>query len=146
MTFLHAMVAKTSNHPPATFQMNSGFTMNGFPSLGAWLSYGLGSVAQDLPAFVVLPDPRGLPAGGSINWSNGFLPATHQGVALRSGNEPIRDLATPDNVALKERNDASKLLNAMNRDFLEENPSDSALAARLRSYELAARMQMTVPE
>ena len=77
------MVAKSSNHTPATFQMNSGFTMNGFPCLGAWLSYGLGTENQDLPTFVVLPDPRGLPAGGSINWTSGFLPATHQGVAFR---------------------------------------------------------------
>src|SRR5436190_19904535 len=83
LTFLHGMVAKSSNHTPATFQMNTGFTMNGFPSLGAWLSYGLGSESQDLPAYVVLPDPRGLPAGGSINWTSGFLPAVHQGVAFR---------------------------------------------------------------
>ncbi|WP_395144853.1 DUF1501 domain-containing protein, partial [Armatimonas sp.] len=81
ITFLCSMKAKSANHTPATFQMNSGFTLNGFPCLGAWLSYGLGTVNQDLPAFVVLPDPRGLPAGGAINWTSGFLPATHQGTA-----------------------------------------------------------------
>ena len=76
--------------------MNSGFTMNGFPSVGAWLSYGLGTENENLPAFVVLPDPRGLPAGGSINWTAGFLPASHQGVAFRTdGNEPVVDLTTP---------------------------------------------------
>ena len=76
--------------------MNTGFTMNGFPCLGAWLSYGLGIESQDLPAFVVLPDPRGLPAGGSINWTSGFLPATHQGVAFRTTGEPIPDLFPPE--------------------------------------------------
>ncbi|MFM8890941.1 MAG: DUF1501 domain-containing protein, partial [Planctomycetia bacterium] len=71
--FIHSMVAKSNNHTPATFQMNSGFTLNGFPCMGAWLSYGLGTENENLPAFVVLPDPRGLPAGGSINWTSGFL-------------------------------------------------------------------------
>jgi len=145
MTFLHAMVAKTSNHTPATFQMNSGFTMNGFPSLGAWLSYGLGSEAQDLPAFVVLPDARGLPAGGAINWSSGFLPATHQGVAFRSSGEPIPDLFTPKSVGPAERRASLDLLARMNEDFLRDNPGDSSLAARVRSYELAARMQASIP-
>src|SRR5262249_39758467 len=92
MTFIHSMVAKSSNHTPGTFQMNSGFTMNGFPCRGAWLSYGPGSENQELPAFVVLPDPRGLPAGGAINWTSGFLPATHQGLAFRPGPEPVTDL------------------------------------------------------
>jgi Protein of unknown function (DUF1501) len=146
MTFLHSVVAKTSNHTPATFQMNTGFTMNGFPSLGAWLSYGLGSEAQDLPAYVVLPDPRGLPAGGAINWSSGFLPATHQGVAFRTTGEPIPDLFTPKEVKPGERQASLELLGRMNRGFLEANPGDSSLAARLRSYELAARMQVSIPE
>ena len=79
LCFIHSMYAKSNNHTPATFQMNSGFTMNGFPSMGAWLSYGLGTENENLPAFVVLPDPRGLIAGGSINWTAGFLPANHQG-------------------------------------------------------------------
>ena len=78
------MVADSANHTPATFQENTGFRLNGFPVLGSWLSYGLGSETDDLPAFVVLPDARGLPAGSTINWSNGFLPARHQGVALRT--------------------------------------------------------------
>ena len=93
MAFVNSMWAKSSNHTPAAFQMNTGFTMNGFPSLGAWLSYGLGAEANDLPAFVVLPDARGLPAGGTINWTAGFLPAVHQGVAFRTaGGDPIADL------------------------------------------------------
>jgi hypothetical protein len=146
VTFLYAMVGKTSNHTPATFQMNSGFTMNGFPCLGAWLSYGLGSDNQDLPAFVVLPDPRGLPAGGAINWTNGFLPATHQGVAFRTSGEPIPDLFPPKEEPSARRRAGMDLLARMNREFLDADPADSTLAARVRSYELAARMQVSIPE
>jgi hypothetical protein len=146
MTFIHSMVAKSSNHTPATFQMNSGFTMNGFPCLGAWLSYGLGTENQDLPAFVVLPDPRGLPAGGAINWTNGFLPAAHQGIAFRAADEPIPDLYTPQDVSRRTRQRSMELLERMNSEFLKDNPGDSILAARIRSYELAARMQVSVPE
>ena len=92
LTVIRSMVAETSNHTPATFQENSGFRLNGFPAMGAWLSYGLGSESDDLPAFVVIPDAREFPAGGSINWSNGFLPARHQGVVIRPQGEPIDDL------------------------------------------------------
>lgn len=145
LTFLHAMVAKSSNHTPATFMMNTGFTMNGFPSLGAWLSYGLGSDSQDLPAYVVLPDPRGLPAGGSINWSPGFLPSTHQGVAFRTSGEPIPDLYTPKEIDPKARKSSLELLARMNQEYLEAHPGDSSLAARVRAYEMAARMQVSIP-
>jgi hypothetical protein len=147
IAFVNSMWSKSSNHTPAGFQMNTGFTMNGFPSLGAWLSYGLGLEASDLPAFVVLPDARGLPAGGAINWTAGFLPAVHQGVAFRtSGGNPIADLfpAKPRDAAAHKA--ASDLLEKMNHEFLDANPGDSALAARIRSYELAARMQVSVPE
>ena len=140
------MKAKSANHTPAAFQMNSGFVLNGFPSIGSWISYGLGTLNEDLPTFVVLPDPRGLPAGGSINWSNGFLPASHQGVAFRSTGEPIADLATPANTKPEERKAESGLLAEMEKDFLQANPGDSTLQARIRSYELAARMQLKVPE
>src|SRR5262245_44097960 len=146
ITFIHSMVARSSNHTPATFQMNSGFTMNGFPCLGAWLSYGLGTENQDLPAFVVRPDPRGLPAGGAINWTNGFLPAVHQGVAFRSAGAPIVDLYTPAETSAEARRRGMDLLAQMNSEFLTHDPADSLLAARIRSYELAARMQTAVPE
>ncbi len=146
MTFLYSMVARTSNHTPATFQINSGFTMNGFPSLGAWLSYGLGTENADLPAFVVLPDPRGLPAGGSINWTSGFLPAAHQGVAFSPTGEPIRNLRTPAGVTAERRRASLKVLGRANREFADRNRGDTALAARLHAYELAARMQASVPE
>ncbi len=146
LTVIRSMVAKSSNHTPATFQMNSGFTMNGFPCLGAWLSYGLGTENQDLPTFVVLPDPRGLPAGGSINWTSGFLPATHQGVAFRSKGEPIVDLYPPEGASSGHRRPGLAVLEAMNREFLASNPGDSSLSARIRSYELAGRMQVSIPE
>jgi hypothetical protein len=145
LTFIRSMTAKSSNHTPAAFQMNTGFVLSGFPSVGSWVSYGLGSLNDDLPAYVVLPDPRGLPAGGAINWSSGFLPATHQGVAFRSAGEPIPDLATPSSTPAAERKAASDLLAAMNREFAETTPGDSTLAARLRSYEMAAKMQLDVP-
>jgi hypothetical protein len=146
LTFIHSMVAKSSNHTPAAFQMNSGFTMNGYPCLGAWLSYGLGSESQDLPAFVVLPDPRGLPAGGAIQWTSGFLPAAHQGVAFRASGDAIPDLSTPADVKPAARKASLDLLDQMNREYLDANPGDSTLAARVRSYELAAKMQMSIPE
>jgi len=146
LTFIHSMQAKSSNHTPAGFQMLTGFTMNGFPSIGSWVSYGLGSVTQDLPAFVVLPDPRGLPAGGSINWTSGFLPAAHQGVAFRTAGDPVPDLSTPRDVSAESRQAGLRALEQMNREFADANPGDSALAARLQSYELAARMQLTIPE
>jgi hypothetical protein len=145
LTFLHGMTAKSSNHTPAAFQMNSGFVFNGFPAFGSWVSYGLGSLNEDLPAFVVLPDPRGLPAGGAINWSSGFLPATHQGVAFRSTGDPIPDLATPATTPPAERQAAFDLLARMNREFAADTTGESALAARIRSYEMAAKMQLDVP-
>jgi Protein of unknown function (DUF1501) len=89
LTVIRSMFAETSNHTPATFQANTGFRLNGFPTLGAWLSYGLGNETEDLPAYVVIPDTRGQPAGGSINWSNGFLSARHQGTLTRSKGPAI---------------------------------------------------------
>jgi hypothetical protein len=145
LTVFRAMVGKTSNHTPATFLMNSGFSLNGYPSMGSWVAYGLGSENADLPAYVVLPDPRQLPAGGSINWTAGFLPASYQGVALRTQGDPILDLfpAEPQSPAAEAA--GRDLLGKMNREFAERAPGDSSLAARIRSYELAARMQLSVP-
>ncbi|MEO8656855.1 MAG: DUF1501 domain-containing protein [Bryobacteraceae bacterium] len=146
MTFIHSMVAQSSNHTPATFQMNTGFQRNGFPCLGAWLSYGLGSENEDLPAFIVLPDSRQLPAGGSINWTSGFLPAVHQGVAFRTKGEAIVDLETPSDIAPARRTDEMEFLHRRNEEHLAAHPGDSMLEARIHAYELAARMQTSVPE
>ncbi|WP_152054020.1 DUF1501 domain-containing protein [Tautonia marina] len=146
LTIIRSMYAETSNHTPAMFQENSGFRLNGFPALGSWLSYGLGSEADDLPAFVVIPDARELPAGGAIHWSNGFLPAQHQGVMIRSEGAPIEDLF-PDRPVDPGAEAASRsLLEAMNRDHLASRSGDDAFAARIQAYELAARMQAAVPE
>jgi hypothetical protein len=147
LCFIHSMVAKSNNHTPATFQMNSGFTLNGFPCMGSWLSYGLGTENENLPAFVVLPDPRGFPAGGSINWTSGFLPANHQGVAFRTQSpEPVPDLRTPASVAPEHRLADMRLLRSMNAEFASHHSGDDVFESRLRSYELAARMQSSIPE
>jgi Protein of unknown function (DUF1501) len=147
LAFLYTVVAKSSSHTPACFQMNTGFTQNGFPCAGSWISYGLGTENDQLPTFVVLPDPRGVPNGGSNNWSNGFLPAEHQGTALRTGaTEPIANLNTPEGVSAGGRRASLEFLSQINRRFADANPGDSALQARVRSYELAARMQLSVPE
>lgn len=146
LTVVRSMVAETSNHTPATFQENSGFRLNGFPALGAWLSYGLGSTADDLPAFVVIPDAREFPAGGSINWSNGFLPAKHQGVVIRSKGEPIDDLIPALPLSAEADRASRDLAALLNRRHLLAHDHEDPLAARIRGYELAARMQTAVPE
>jgi hypothetical protein len=146
LTVIRSMQAETSNHTPATFQESTGFRLNGFPVAGAWLSYGLGCETDSLPAFVVIPDSRGVPAGGSINWSNGFLPARHQGVVIRSQGTPIDDLF-PAEAREAAREAASRdLLRELNARHLAERGVDDLLLARIRSYELAGRMQRAVPE
>ena len=145
LTVIKSMVADTSNHTPATFQENSGFRLNGFPSAGAWLSYGLGSESDDLPAFVVIPDSREFPAGGAINWTNGFLPARHQGVVIRPQGEPIDDLFPALPIDSESEAGTRELVAAMNRSHIARHPGDDALAARMRGYEMAARMQISVP-
>lgn len=145
LTIIRSMFAETSNHTPATFQESTGFRLNGFPVLGAWLSYGLGSETEDLPAYIVIPDSRGLPAGGTINWTNGFLSARHQGVIMRSKGQAINDLF-PSREINRETEVASRdLLAKLNEEHRRER-GDDVLSARIRSYELAARMQMAVPE
>ena len=145
MTVINSMVADTANHTPGLFMLNSGFPFNGFPALGSWLSYGLGSEADDLPAYVVLPDGRGEANGGSSNWTNGFLPAQHQGVVFRGGPEPVRDLMPARPVSAAEETATRAFLQSSNTLHLERSGAESALAARIRSYELAARMQLAVP-
>jgi hypothetical protein len=140
------MVSKSANHMPAVAQMNTGFILTGFPSMGAWVVYGLGTENDNLPAFVVMPDPRGHPWGGPLQWSNGFLPAAVQGTALRASGDPVPDLSNPQQTKEAARRAGLEWLAKMNRTFAEEHPGDSNLEARLRGYELAARMQLSVPE
>ncbi len=151
MAFIHSMQSKSALHGPAMFMANSGFILPGFPSMGAWVTYGLGSESADLPAFVVLPDPRGLPPGGVINWGAGFLPAIHQGTTLNSDplQPPLQDLF-PAKEFSHLRGDAEKssrdFLGALNRAHAETRGANSELEARIGAYELAARLQLSAPE
>lgn len=144
LTVIRSMFAETSNHTPATFQENTGFRLNGFPVVGAWTSFGLGAETDDLPAYVVIPDPRGLAAGGSINWTNGFLSARHQGVVIRSQGTPIEDIYPAVPIAAAQESASAKLLTLLNERH-QHDRGDEVLAARMRSYELAAKMQRVVP-
>ncbi len=152
MAFLHAMLATSNVHGPATFMQNTGFVMPGFPSMGAWVSYGLGGVSENLPAFVVLPDARGFAPNGPGNWSAGFLPATYQGTMVRpSAADPIHDLFPPADDPAANRDpsadrDGLALLNRLNSKHRDTHPGDSRLDARIASYELAARLQTSAPE
>jgi hypothetical protein len=145
LTIIRSMVADSASHTPATFQENSGFHLNGFPAQGAWLSYGLGSETDELPAFVVLPDARGLPAGGTINWTNGFLPARHQGVMFNPQGPAVRDLVPEEPISPEVERASRELLGELNRRHLDQRGGGDLLAARIQSYELAAKMQVAVP-
>jgi hypothetical protein len=149
MAFLHAMVAKSNVHGPATFLQATGFVSPGFPSMGAWVAYGLGSLSENLPAFVVLPDSRGFAPNGPANWSAGFLPAQYQGTMVRPGaKNPIRDLFPPTSAAVppEAESEGRALLAELNRAHRAERAGDSRLDARIASYELAARLQLSAPE
>ena len=145
MTLLRSLVSDSANHTPALFLLNSGFGANGFPSTGSWISYGLGNESQSLPTFVVLPDGRGGPNGGASNWSNGFLPAQHQGIVFRGGTQPVRDLFPPTKQPRGADAAVQRFLSTLNRQRTT-SPADGLVDARIRSYELAARMQASVPE
>ncbi len=145
LTVVRSMVADSANHTPATFEENSGFRLNGFPVMGSWISYGLGCETDELPSYVVLPDARGLPAGGTINWSNGFLPAQHQGVAFQTKGPAIHDLFPARKVSDSHELASRDLLMQINRRHADQVGADDALLARMRSYELAAKMQLAVP-
>jgi len=145
LTVIRSMFAETSNHTPATFQQNTGFRLNGFPTAGAWLSYGMGCETDDLPPYVVIPDPRGYPAGGSINWTNGFLPAQHQGVTVQSSGTPIKDLFPAQKLSRDSEDASRRLLVELNRRHLDDRGHSDVLQARIRSYQLAERMQAVVP-
>lgn len=145
LAFVHSLTSKSNTHGPAENFLSTGFVLDGFPSIGSWASYALGSESQDLPAFVAIPDPRGVPQAGANNWGPGFLPAVFQGTPL-SAKEPVRHLARPDGVGASSDAAARSLLQRMNARHLEQHPGDGKLAARIAGYELAARMQLSVPE
>lgn len=145
MCFIHSMTAKSNTHGPAENQMSTGFTLDGFPSAGAWVSYALGSECRDLPAFVAIPDPRGVPQVGPNNWGSAFLPAVFQGTAF-TADKPIPHLHRPTSVT-KPTDDATRdFLKLLNDEHLKTRPGDTDLAARIAGHELAAKMQLRASE
>lgn len=145
MCFIHSLTGKTNTHGPGENFMSTGFTLDGFPSMGAWVNYALGSETSDLPAYVAIPDPRGRPQSSANNWGSGFLPAVFQGVDF-TASQPIRNLAIPGGITVEKDRATLEFLRRMNERHLERFPGDTDLAARIASYELAARMQLSVPE
>ncbi|MDX1966757.1 MAG: DUF1501 domain-containing protein [Planctomycetaceae bacterium] len=143
--FIHSLTSKSNTHGPAENFLSTGFVADGFPSIGAWATYALGTENQNLPAFVAIPDPRGIPQASVNNWGSGFLPAVTQGTAFNS-SQPIRHLSPPATISADSDRAARELLQRINAEHLQRNPGDSVLAARIASYELAARMQLSVPE
>ncbi|HAC91221.1 MAG TPA: hypothetical protein DCF63_11420, partial [Planctomycetaceae bacterium] len=139
--FIHSLTSKSNTHGPAENFLSTGFVEDGFPSIGSWVSYALGSENQNLPAFVAIPDPRGVPQASVNNWGSGFLPAEFQGNPF-SANSPIRHLVPPDLISLEQDRAARELLQRMNQRHLEQHPGDGKLAARVASYDLAARLLM----
>lgn len=142
--FVHSLTSKSNTHGPAENFLSTGSVLDGFPSLGAWVTYALGSESQNLPAYVAIPDPRGVPQNGSNNWGPGFLPAAFQGTPL-SSKEPVRHLTAAD-IPVDADGAARRLLARMNARHQAIHPGEEKLAARIASYELAARMQLSVPE
>lgn len=145
LCFIHSLTNTSNTHGPAENEMNTGFTFDGFPSMGAWINFALGSENQNLPAFVAIEDPRGMPQSGPNNWANGFLPAAFQGTPF-SSTKPIRFLQRPDSISPETDRAARDALR-----FLEQNnqlrfPGDQQLSARIASYELAAKMQLAIPD
>lgn len=148
MAFLHACHTETNNHSPALFEINTGMSRMGFPSVGAWVTYGLGTSSQNLPGFVVMYDTlgRGLPKGYAQNWGAGFLPGIYQGTALKGQGAPMDNLLRPATMTDDQQRNQLGLLAKLNRTHLQQNDADAQLAARIQSFELAYRMQMAAPE
>lgn len=150
MAFIHNLVGKTGVHSQATYLQATGFDRPGFPGMGAWVSYGLGSMNDNLPTFVSLPDHRGFASNGPKNWASAFLPAMHQGTIIRPGTpNPIVSLHPPEGASYitdEAERDAHGLLSKLNGAHASVREGDSRLEARIRAYELAASMQLAAPE
>src|SRR5262249_13922297 len=145
LCFVHSLTSRTNTHGPGAMCMSTGLTLEGSPSLGAWVSYALGTENQDLPAYVAIPDPRGDPQQGPANWTNGFLPAAYQGTSFNA-EKPINHLARPPAIRPRDDRAARDILHMLNDGHLKRHPADTELAARIATYELAARMQSSAPE
>ena len=143
--FIHSLTGKTNTHGPGENFMSTGFTLDGFPSMGAWTTWALGTENQELPAYVAIPDPRGTPQSSVNNWGPGFLPAAFQGTDFNA-SQPLRNLERPAGVDARTDAATRALLQQLNKRHLQERfPGDNELSARIASYELAARMQLSVP-
>ncbi len=145
MCFIHSMTAKSNTHGPAENQMSTGFTLDGFPGIGAWTTYALGSECTDLPAFVAIPDPRGTPQNGPRHWASAFLPAAFQGTPFNA-DKPIPNLQRPPSISEGDERATRDFLKILNDRHLAQYPGDSDLAARISAYELAAKMQLAAAE
>jgi hypothetical protein len=147
LAMIRSCQGRSSDHVLSHYEWNTGSILMGFPSVGSWITYGLGSENQNLPAFVVVYDPRGGPFSGPSNWHAGFLPAAYQGTVFRSTGDPILDLQAPGEYMSAEQERARlDQLNWINQEHAEKNPGSTELAARIASYELAYRMQSCAPE
>ena len=144
-SFIHSMTTSTSAHPQGENFFNTGSTFEGYPSRGAWIGYALGTENQDLPAFVSITDPRGNPRSGKNNFGSGFLPAAYQGTSFNADNLPS-NLKIPSSITKNSEKNTNDLLKFLNEKHLEKFPGDTDLAARIATYELAGRMQMSIPE
>jgi hypothetical protein len=145
VTLVRSMVTDSVDHEAALRMIHSGKTFAGRPAWGSWVLYGLGSLRQDLPAYVVLSDPGGLPVEGPNNWSSGFLPAVYQGTPFRASGTPVANLASPPGITPASRKNQLRLLDELNAAHLQRHPGSAELEARISNYELAARMQTAVP-
>jgi hypothetical protein len=143
---IKSLYADTFAHGSAMIQMNTGRIIQGSPSVGSWLNYGLGSLNRNLPGYVVMLDPRGGPISGAANWSSGFMPAAYQGTHLRHKGEPILDLSPKQRLTRDLQRDQIDTLNALNAEHLADRPGYSELQARIAAYELAFQLQSTAPE
>ena len=148
MAFIHSCHTETNNHSPALFQINTGLNRMGYPCVGSWVTYGLGTENQNLPGFVVMYDTlgRGLPKGHAANWSSGFLPGVYQGTALNPNGAPINNLTRSSDRSDQEQRAQLNLINRLNKHYQQQNPSEGEVAARIESFELAYRMQMAAPD
>jgi hypothetical protein len=148
LAFIHSCFTETNNHSPALFQINTGMSRMGFPCVGAWVTYGLGTENQNLPAFVTMYDTlgRGLPKGHAQNWGAGFLPGIYQGTALNPQGAPIDNLYRDAAMSDRQQRRQLDLLRKLNQDHERQNEGDSELTARVESFELAYRMQMAAPD
>lgn len=144
--FIHSMTADSPIHGSAMLQMNTGRILSGSPCLGSWVNYGLGSVSEDLPGFAVMLDPTGGPISGAKNWSSGYMPASYEGTVLRSAGDPILDLQPPAGMTSPMQRRILDTLRDFNTEHASTRADNTSLAARIASYELAAKMQMHAPE